>query len=301
VRVAAGAFAPGLPRRALFLSPDHAVFINDVLIPIRYLINDATIAQQPIDEVTYWHVELPMHDVLFAEGLAAESYLDTGNRGAFANGGPARALHPNFARRVWDAEACAKLLRHGPALVAIRAMLIDRAEALGHGITRDAAPHLVVDDGIVWPSITGSMHHFRLPRMAREARLVSRAAIPAAVRADGTDHRRLGVAVSRIALDARTIPLADARLGAGWHAVEADGAGSNWRWTDGDARLDIAGARVLELDVVMTGHYWLGGQHAEAYTAVAVAAGRVMPARRAGSGARALSRPREDWTALGSE
>jgi len=42
----------------------------------------STIAQQKVDEVTYWHVELPAHDVLFAEGLACESYLDTGNRAA---------------------------------------------------------------------------------------------------------------------------------------------------------------------------------------------------------------------------
>ncbi len=80
VRVAADAFAPGLPSRDLFLSPDHAVFVDGVLIPIRHLVNDATITQQPMDDVTYWHVELPMHDVIFAEGLAAESYLDTGNR-----------------------------------------------------------------------------------------------------------------------------------------------------------------------------------------------------------------------------
>jgi hypothetical protein len=37
--------------------------------------------------VTYFHVELPRHDVVLAEGAAAESYLDTGNRSAFANAG----------------------------------------------------------------------------------------------------------------------------------------------------------------------------------------------------------------------
>ncbi len=31
----------------------------------------------------YWHLELPHHDLILAEGLSAESYLDTGNRGAF--------------------------------------------------------------------------------------------------------------------------------------------------------------------------------------------------------------------------
>ena len=35
----------------------------------------------------YHHVELAAHDVLIAEGLAAESYLDTGDRSSFSNGG----------------------------------------------------------------------------------------------------------------------------------------------------------------------------------------------------------------------
>ena len=84
VRIEAGAFGRGRPRRDLFLSPDHAVLVGDVLIPVRYLINGASIAQFEVDRITYWHVELPNHDVLRAEGLACESYLDTGNREAFA-------------------------------------------------------------------------------------------------------------------------------------------------------------------------------------------------------------------------
>jgi hypothetical protein len=37
------------------------------------------------DFVTYWHVELERHDILLADGMPAESYLDTGNRAAFAD------------------------------------------------------------------------------------------------------------------------------------------------------------------------------------------------------------------------
>ena len=100
VRVAAGAFGVDLPCRDLWLSPDHAVFVDGVLIPIRHLLNDATIRQEPAEVVTYWHVELPAHDVVFAEGLPAESYLDTGNRCAFANGGGVTMLQPDFALRL---------------------------------------------------------------------------------------------------------------------------------------------------------------------------------------------------------
>ncbi len=83
VRIAAGAFGPTQPVRDLVLSPDHAVFADGALIPARYLVNGSTVTQQQVDEITYWHVELPAHSVLLAEGLACESYLDTGNRAAF--------------------------------------------------------------------------------------------------------------------------------------------------------------------------------------------------------------------------
>ncbi len=85
VRVLAGAFAPGMPSRDLWLSPDHAVFTDAVLIPIRYLINGRTIVQELVADVTYFHLELPAHAVILAEDLPCESYLDTGNRPTFAN------------------------------------------------------------------------------------------------------------------------------------------------------------------------------------------------------------------------
>ena len=83
IRVSAGAFEPGVPARDLLLSPDHAVLSDGVLIPVRHLANGTSITQIEMDEVTYWHVELPRHEVILAEGLPCESYLDTGNRSAF--------------------------------------------------------------------------------------------------------------------------------------------------------------------------------------------------------------------------
>jgi autotransporter passenger strand-loop-strand repeat protein len=82
IRVSTGAFAPGRPGRDLCLSPDHAVFIDGMMIPVRCLVNGMTIVQEPRHSVTYWHVELSRHAVICAEGVAAESYLDTGNRSA---------------------------------------------------------------------------------------------------------------------------------------------------------------------------------------------------------------------------
>ena len=116
VRVAANAFGPYRPCRDLYLSPDHALYINDVLIPVKHLVNGTTITQVATDEVTYYHVELPQHSVLLAEGMAAEFYLDTGDRSNFANADGPIALYPDFASRVWDAGGCAPLVVTGPEL-----------------------------------------------------------------------------------------------------------------------------------------------------------------------------------------
>jgi len=77
VRIRAHAFGGGQPRRDLLLSPDHAVHADGVLIPVRTLINGATVVQERADAVTYYHLELARHDVVYAEGLPAESYLNT--------------------------------------------------------------------------------------------------------------------------------------------------------------------------------------------------------------------------------
>src|SRR5262249_27781195 len=58
VRIAAHAFGAGRPRRALSLSPDHAVFVDGVLIPARCLVNGASIAVMEPQDVTWCHVEL---------------------------------------------------------------------------------------------------------------------------------------------------------------------------------------------------------------------------------------------------
>jgi hypothetical protein len=126
VRIRAGAFGPGQPRRDLFLSPDHALFVNEVLIPVRYLLSGKGIAQVPVDTVTYYHLELPEHDILLAENLPAESYLGVGDHAEFANGGAMFQQFRDFVPRMWDALGCAKLIVTGPELVAARRLIAAR-------------------------------------------------------------------------------------------------------------------------------------------------------------------------------
>ncbi len=123
MRVPADCFGPGMPDREVFLSPDHAVFVDGMLVPIRFLNGVGGIVQVSRDSVAYWHVELPRHDILRASGLACESYLDTGDRCAFDNGGVVTRLHPEFGRWRREAETYAPLVLHGPALERIRAKL----------------------------------------------------------------------------------------------------------------------------------------------------------------------------------
>jgi len=126
VRVSAHAFGPRMPSRDVLLSPDHAVFAGDVLIPIKHLINGKTITQEKVDTVTYYHLELAEHDVLLADGLPAESYLETGNRAAFDNAGGEVALYPDFGMRRWEAFGCAPLVVTGPLLNAVNASVRGR-------------------------------------------------------------------------------------------------------------------------------------------------------------------------------
>jgi hypothetical protein len=120
-----------VPHRDLYLSPDHAVLAHGVLIPIKYLVNGTTITQASPVQVTYHHVELSRHAVMVAEGLAAESFLDTGDRSVLGIGRwpteesfEAPGADVQFLR---DALACAPVRVIGPEVDRVRSRLAQRA------------------------------------------------------------------------------------------------------------------------------------------------------------------------------
>ena len=127
VRIRAGAFGEGQPHTDLLVSPDHAIYVDGVLVPARLLFNGVTIVQEDVTEITYFHLELPEHEVILAQGLACESYFNTGDRSAFANGGGEVALHSDFIGARWEGLACADLVLTGERLRRIRADLTARA------------------------------------------------------------------------------------------------------------------------------------------------------------------------------
>ena len=128
VRIAAHAFGVGRPARDLLVSPGHAICVDvggETLIPAGALIDGGAVAQVEVAHVTYWHVELASHDVILAENLACESYLDMGNRSFFAETGVvALAGVPDGART--HADFCRPFAASGPLVEAARARLAVR-------------------------------------------------------------------------------------------------------------------------------------------------------------------------------
>jgi hypothetical protein len=116
-----------------------------VLIPVKYLVNGGTIrVERSATTTRYFHVELDEHDVLFAEGLPAESLVPGGDGPSFDNGGGPVSLFPDFHRPdfhslAWEAEGCAQLIVTGPLLDRARSQLAERAAMLGQSPERLSA------------------------------------------------------------------------------------------------------------------------------------------------------------------
>jgi hypothetical protein len=136
VRIVQDAFGLNMPSRDLFLSPLHSVFVDGIFVPVIDLVNDVTIFQEVRSKITYYHVELPKHDVIFAEGLTAETYLDDNNRDFFidANTDVIPLGEPSMPKltsaEIWTAQGFAKVYREGPEVDAIRQKLLEQAAQL---------------------------------------------------------------------------------------------------------------------------------------------------------------------------
>lgn len=129
IRISAGAIAENMPERELSVSPDHCMFIGGSLVPAKLLINGTTITQPiTLSPIDYFHIELEQHDVIWADGAMAETYLDLGNRSVFLEPGVLQFTSP----KAYDAKACYPLAYTGPAVDAARAVIAEREVALGY-------------------------------------------------------------------------------------------------------------------------------------------------------------------------
>ena len=96
ILIKAGALGNNLPTRNLYVSPDHSMFVDGLLINAGALVNDISIIKtEPTETFTYYHVELENHSLLIAEGTAAESYLpQKENRDEYDNFAEYEVLYP---------------------------------------------------------------------------------------------------------------------------------------------------------------------------------------------------------------
>ncbi len=265
VIVRKGALADNVPHRNLRVTKGHSLYIDDVLIPVEFLVNHCSILwDDHAQEVKLYHIELDTHDVLLANGAAAESYRDDGNRWLFQNAN----LGWNLPRQ----EPCAPVLTGGPLVDAVWRRLLDRARPGRRlPLTEDADLHLLVDGRRVDATgCEGEAHVFHLSTLPSTLNpsalhIVSRAGAPAELGL-ARDPRILGVALRRLvirnATKFRVTEAKDNRLATGFHAFEAD---NGFRWTDGDATIpaELYAGFTAPVELVLfigaTAHYPLDG------------------------------------------
>jgi glycosyltransferase involved in cell wall biosynthesis len=124
--IRAGALDVGLPRRDLWVSPHHAMFLEGVLIEAIDLVNSISIVQaESVDRVDYIHIELDTHDVILAEGAPSESFVDDDSRCMFQNAHEFAALYPNTPSK--RARYCAPRRGFGQEVEVARRRIAHRA------------------------------------------------------------------------------------------------------------------------------------------------------------------------------
>ena len=89
VRIAVGALGEGTPVRDLYVTPDHALFMDGYLINASALVTGTSIRYAPLSQFgesyVVYHIETEDHEVSVAEGVFAETFIDYGTRSAFDN------------------------------------------------------------------------------------------------------------------------------------------------------------------------------------------------------------------------
>jgi hypothetical protein len=146
--IKAGALEEDLPRRDLWISPNHAMFLHGALIEAQDLVNGVSIVQaDSIERLDYFHIELETHDIIVAEGALSESFVDDDSRGMFQNVHEFQALYPN--ERARPDPYCAPRVAFGARVEAARRQIARRAGIPYRPPTAESRPRaLVVDNQI---------------------------------------------------------------------------------------------------------------------------------------------------------
>ncbi len=269
VRVLQNAIAEGVPNKDLLITPEHSLFFDGGLVPVRMLVNGRSIFYDTaVRSYDYYHIETSEHSVIYADGMPTESYLDTGNRGSFSRfGGVASVV---AQAKTCEEDAAAPLTVSRERVEPLFRQIEARAEAMGVAnkdaveLTSDPNLYLVTDTGRVLRKARDAdgLVLFMIPPGVSAVSIVSRASRPSdAIGPFVDDRRSLGVCVGAVTLwAADAVRKIDIHLTAdrlpGWDVKE----GPQGRWTNGHALLPLGERKVsaigmLGLAILAAGPY----------------------------------------------
>lgn len=134
VRLVAGAIAPSVPHTDLTVTADHALSIAGAMVNAGALVNGSTVVRVPAAELTaemtFYHIETEDHNVIVANGVPAETFVDYDTRRRFDNYDEYVALFGETEKPVREISLPRAMSRRQlPARV--REQLDERARALG--------------------------------------------------------------------------------------------------------------------------------------------------------------------------
>lgn len=131
IRVRAGALGAGLPQGDLWVTADHALLIDGILCHAGALVDGAGIVSLPAvtqgDSFVVYHLETAAHEVILANGVAAETFSDVADRSGFDNCAGFRAVWGQVPRMAALPFPRAISRRQVPARLRDRVMQAGRA------------------------------------------------------------------------------------------------------------------------------------------------------------------------------
>lgn len=226
VRVAANAFAEGIPFQDLEVTSKHCFLFDGRFFPVRMLINNSTISYiTDRERYAYFHINLPKHEIIMANGTLTESHLDT-SYGEFDCS--ERFAAPLDTSRVHVASIYETLQA--------RAMLLGVPEMMVRDSSCEAVdePSIITPDGVLCRPVrrVNDRYIYRVDGPVDQCRINTTCVRPCDVEGPFVDDRRkLGALVGEIKVFTATETLDltahfEKNDLSGWHEIDGP-----FRWT----------------------------------------------------------------------